>query len=154
MKNTGQASIEYMVMMAVSLLIFAAILGFSLNMFSGVRSELAVGSSFKAVQEIKEAADFIYVHGHPSKIRRNVQLPSNIENLTIQDKLIKIRIMAGKGMFTDIYDVAKGNITALEALDYMCPTNFGTKTCNEGNFILNMESMEASTGYAVNITAG
>ncbi|MBN2250776.1 MAG: hypothetical protein JW724_01705 [Candidatus Altiarchaeota archaeon] len=146
-KSRGQASLEYMVMLAISLLIFTAIIGFSMNMVSNVKSQLGVDSAFKAVEEIKEASDFIYVHGHPSKIRRNVRMPSNMENLTLSDNFIRISISTGQS-YTDIYDVTKANITAVDAIDFICPEG----ACRGGSYVLNMESLES--GYDVNISAG
>jgi len=136
-----------MVMLALSLIIFAAIITFSMTMLSGVRSQLATDSAFKAVEEIKESADFIYVHGHPSKIRRNVRIPSNVENVTLDGSLIKITVSTGQS-FTDIYDITKGNITAADAMSYLCSGGI----CREGNYLLNVESLD-STGYNVNISA-
>jgi uncharacterized protein (UPF0333 family) len=147
LKNSGQASLEYMVMLAISLLIFAAIIAFSLGMVTNVKSQLNVDSAFKAVQEIKEASDFIYVHGHPSKIRRTVRIPQGVENITISNNLIRISVSTGSS-FTDIYDISKANITANDALTFICSNG----VCREGNYILNLESMES--GYDVNITSG
>jgi uncharacterized protein (UPF0333 family) len=137
-----------MVMLALSLIIFAAIITFSMTMLSGVRSQIATDSAFKAVEEIKESADFIYVHGHPSKIRRNVRIPSNVENITLNGSLIKITVSTGQS-FTDIYDITKGNITAADAMSYLCRAG----VCREGNYLLNVESLDSVTGYNVNISA-
>jgi uncharacterized protein (UPF0333 family) len=137
-----------MVMLALSLIIFAAIITFSMTMLSGVRSQIATDSAYKAVAEIKESADFIYVHGHPSKIRRNVRIPSNVENITLNGSLIKITVSTGQS-FTDIYDITKGNITAADAMSYLCRAG----VCREGNYLLNVESLDSTTGYNVNISA-
>jgi uncharacterized protein (UPF0333 family) len=147
LKNRGQASLEYMVMLAISLLIFAAIIAFSLTLINNVKSQLGVDSAFKAVEEIKEASDFIYVHGHPSKIRRNVRIPSGIDNVTISGNIIRLSVSTGPS-YTDIYDVSKANITADRVVDFICSNG----VCKEGNYVFNLESMES--GYDVNITAG
>lgn len=138
-------------MLAISLLIFGAILFVAIGMITESTSQLGVDSAFKAVEEIKEAVDFIYVHGHPSKIRINVRIPSNIENISIAENLIKMSISTGQS-YTDIYDIAKGNITADDAIDFMCPEISGGRACREGTYVLNVESLE--TGYDVNITRG
>lgn len=138
-----------MIMLALSLIIFAAIITFSMSMLSGVRSQLASDSAFKAVEEIKESADFIYIHGHPSKIRRNVRIPANVENITLEGNIIRITVSTGQST-TDIYDITKANITASDALSYLCSSG----VCREGNYLLNFESIDAidPTSYNVNIT--
>jgi uncharacterized protein (UPF0333 family) len=137
-----------MIMLALSLIIFAAIITFSMSMLSGVRSQMASDSAYKAVEEMTESADFIYVHGHPSKIRRNVRIPSNVENITLQGNLIKITVSTGQ-YNTDIYDIAKGNITGSDAMDYLCSGG----VCREGNYLLSVESLDSVDGYNVNISA-
>ena len=152
MKNKAQSSLEYMVMLALSLIIFAAIITFSMTMLSGVRSQMASDSAFKAVEDIKESADFIYVHGDPSKIRSSIRIPSNVENITIEGSLIMISISSGQST-TDVYDISKGNITATDAINYLCPTQGLSGTgCREGDYLLNFQSIDSS-GYNVNISA-
>ncbi len=146
LKNKAQSSLEYMVMLALSLIIFAAILTFSLTMLGSVRSQMASDSSFKAVEDIKESADFIYIHGDPSKIRASVRLPSNVENVSIAGSLIRITISSGQST-TDVYDISKGNITATDAINYLCSGG----VCREGDYLLNFQSIN-SPGYNVNIT--
>lgn len=148
MKNKAQASLEYMVMLAISLLIFGAILYVVMNMLTSSTSQRGIDSAFKAVEEIKEAADFVYVHGHPSKVMRKVRIPSNIENISIAENLIRISISTGIS-YTDVYDLSRANITAKDTIDFICPLETG-RYCREGTYILNVESME--TGYDVNIT--
>lgn len=148
MKNKAQSSLEYMVMLALSLIIFAAIITFSMSMLSGVRSQISTDSAFKAVEDMKESADFIYIHGHPSKIRRNIRMPSNVENVTLDGNLIRITVSVGQSL-TDVYDTSKGNITGSDAVDYLC---YGG-ACREGNYLLSFESIDSGSGYNVNISA-
>ena len=152
-KNKGQVSLEYMVMLAVSLLIFATIIAYSLNMLGSVKSQLSVDTGYKAVEEIKEAADFIYVHGHPSKIRRSVSIPEGVENISIQDNVVRIKVSTSYSV-TDIYDVTKGNMTALDFLAFVCPNVGGRVVCRQGTYIVDLQSMPTSGAYTVNITAG
>ncbi len=142
MGNLGQASLEYMVMLGISLTIFAAILYLTTVLISSSTSQIGVDSALRSVERIKEAADFIYIHGHPSKTRINVQVPSNIEDISIQNHVVKFRIYAGLG-YTDIYDVTKGNLTSnLEAICY-------GGYCREGYYVLNVESTDLGV---INIT--
>ena len=134
----GQASLEYMVMLAISLAIFAAILYATNNLISTSSSQMGVDSAFKAVVKIKEAADFIYVHGHPSKTQVSVYIPPNIENITIDNNnSIDVRIAMGQ-YYTDIYEVTKGSIYGNLS---------GLK--REGYYLLNVESQPDNT---INIT--
>ena len=145
MENKAQSSLEYMVMLAISLLIFGVVLFVSMNMLMGYNSQIAVDASFRAVEDIKEATDFVYTHGHPSKISIKVRIPSGIENISISGNLIKMSIATGQS-YTDIYDITKANVTGDSAVGVLCSGG----VCREGYYVLNVESLE--TGYDVNIT--
>ncbi|VVB51105.1 Uncharacterised protein [uncultured archaeon] len=142
----GQASLEYMVMLSLSLAIFAAILYVTGNLITSSSSHIGLDASYRAVQRIGEAADFIYVHGHPSKTRINVYVPPNIENVSVVGfRYVNMRIAVGDS-YTDVYVVPRTNITGLEGL---CDP-----VCREGYYVLSVEStpMQSPTNGIVNIT--
>lgn len=145
-KKRGQASLEYMVMLALSLGIFAAILYVTNSLIISSSTQIGADAAFRAVEGIKEASDFIYTHGHPSKTQINVRIPANIENISVQNRVVKISISSGLS-YTDIYDVTKGNMTS--EISAICPVG----NCREGYYVLNVESMNpAVSGYDVNVT--
>ena len=110
MKSLAQASLEYMIMLALSLGIFAAILYVVSSLITSSSLQIGVDAALRASNRMREAVDFIYVHGHPSKTRINVYIPPNIEDVSIVDnKTINVRISI-KNSYTDIYEIAKGTI--------------------------------------------
>ena len=138
MNAKAQASLEYMVMLAISLAVFASILYVTNNLIATSSSQIGVDSAFRAALKIRESADFIYVHGHPSKTQVNVYIPPNIENVTIDNNnSINVRIAMGS-YYTDIYEVTKGKV-------------YGDLTVlkREGYYVLNVESQQDNT---INIT--
>lgn len=135
-------------MLAISLLIFGAILFVSVNLVNKYTSQMAVDNVFRAVEEIKEATNFVYVHGHPSKIRIKTHIPSRIENISIRGNLIKMSVSTGQS-YTDVYDITKANVTADDAIGFICSGG----VCREGYYVLNVASLDAGlAGYDVNIT--
>jgi len=142
----AQASLEYMIMLAISLGIFAIILYVSTFLISTSTMQVGVDSAFRAVQTVREAADFIYIHGHPSKIQTQVRIPGNVEGFKISGQSIKITLSSYQS-YTDIYEVTKGNLTS--DISLICPSqNF----CKSGNYVLVFESMPPGSGYDVNIS--
>ena len=141
----GQASLEYMIMLALSLGIFSAILYVSGSLLTSSTLQIGVDSAARAVTELKEAADFIYVHGHPSKTQINVYIPSNIENISAVNRTIMIRLSVGDN-YTDIYSITKGNITG--DFSNICPS----ARCHEGYYIINVESTPYEAPTWGNIT--
>ncbi len=150
MEDKGQVSLEYMTMLGLSLIIFAAVLYISTFLVSTSGVQIDVDTAYRAVQDIKQSADFIYVHGHPSKIPAGVRIPTNVETLSIQDKVVCIRLAVGSSA-TDIYAVTKANMTA-SADEDICSGGI----CGEGYYMLVFNSVDPNdfvlSGYDVNIT--
>lgn len=107
-RDKGQAALEYMIMLAISLGAFTMVLYVVSTLIASATSQIGVNSAFRAMEEIKEAADFIYVHGHPSKIQLTVYIPTNIYNISFfADKSINARLDVPPA-YTDIYSVVRG----------------------------------------------
>lgn len=142
----AQASLEYMVMLAISLGIFAAILYVSTFLISTSTTQVSLDTAFRAVQTIREASDFIYIHGHPSKIQTQIRIPTNVEEIKIANRSVKLSITSYNS-YTDIYEVTKGNLTS--DISLICPT---PRSCKSGNYVFVFESLAPGMGYDVNIT--
>jgi len=138
MDKRAQASLEYMVMLALSLGIFASILYVVSNLISTSSVQIGLDSAVRASTRLREAADFIYVHGHPSKTQINVYIPPNVEEVSIVDnKTINIRVSV-KDAYTDIYEMAKGTVVGdLSSMG------------REGYYVLSVESNPDDT---INVT--
>jgi uncharacterized protein (UPF0333 family) len=148
MESRGQVSLEYMTMLGLSLIIFAAVLYVATFLISTSGMQIDVDAAYRAVQGIRESADFIYVHGHPSKIPAEIAIPSNVEDVSIEGKVVRIRLSVGES-FTDVYSITKANMTGRDATDVIC-----SGVCAEGRYVLVFQSMDPdlSLGYDVNIT--
>jgi hypothetical protein len=128
-----------MVMLALSLAVFSAVLYVTSILITTASVQVGVDSAHRAVEKIKSASDFIYVHGHPSRTEINVYIPPNIENLSIWDtnNSVCARVSVGQS-YTDIYGVTKGKI-------------YGdlSQVNKEGYYVLRVESTSADS---INIT--
>jgi uncharacterized protein (UPF0333 family) len=109
-QERGQASLEYMVMLALSLAVFSAILYVTSTLISTSSAQIGVDSAYRAVEKLRDSADFIYVHGHPSRTQVNIYLPTNVEEVSIlNNNTFNIRIGIGPS-YTDIYSIARGKV--------------------------------------------
>ena len=113
MQRRAQASLEYIVMLALSLLVFSTILYITGVLINTSSIQVGVDSAHRAVEKLRTSADFIYVHGHPSRTQVNIYIPPNIENLSVSptNNSIIARISVGQS-YTDIYGVTKGQIVS------------------------------------------
>jgi hypothetical protein len=138
MERKAQASLEYMVMLALSLGIFAAILYVVSTLVATSSVQIGLDAAIRASDKMREASDFVYVHGYPSKTQVNVYIPPNVESVDILDnKTINVRI-AIQDSYTDVYDIAKGTILG----------NMSAIT-REGYYVL---SVEANADNTINLT--
>jgi len=97
-------------MLALSLGIFAAMLYVVSTLVTSSGVQIGLDAAIRASNKMREAADFVYVHGHPSKTQVNVYIPPNIERVDILDnKTFNLRL-AVRDSYTDVYDIAKGTI--------------------------------------------
>jgi len=125
----AQSSLEYIIMLAISLGVFTAILYVINTMVSSSSSQIGTDAAFRAVEEIKEGVDFVYVHGDPSKTQVSVYIPPNIQGVYVNGKEVSIRLDVLPA-YTDVYAVAKADITEV-----------GLSSINhEGYYLLEIES--------------
>ena len=128
-----------MIMLAISLMIFSAVLYVTSSLINPSSSQVGLDSAYRAVDKMRAAADFVYVHGHPSRTEINVYIPPNIENLTIRDTNNSICASVSVGEnYTDIYGVTKGKV-------YGDLSGVG----KEGYYVFRVESV---SDEAINIT--
>lgn len=144
MKNKAQVSLEYMVILGITLAILVAVLLVVNNMLNSSTQQIGASSTYSAMESVREGADFIYVTGHPSKIQKSVYIPDGVQT-KIKERLILFQFSvsgAGQNSHTDIYAVSKGNLTG-----QIC-----SGLCHEGDYKLVFESVGPVSGYDVNIT--
>jgi len=113
MRNKGQAAMEYMTMIGLSLLILMGLLVVVHFMTTAANDQIKMNTAHDAVNKLAEAADFVYIHGHPTKITVYVDIPENIindpANTYISGKTINLGTSIS-GEVNDIYAVTKGNV--------------------------------------------
>lgn len=128
-----------MTILGLSLIIFAAILAVAIFLMSTSSTQIDVDTAYRAVQGIRESADFIYVHGYPSKIQSSIHIPGNVEEVYMEGKVVRIRLGMGDS-YTDVYAVTKANITGSTAVGEICPQG----VCKEGYYVLVFEALDPS----------
>lgn len=131
--SKGQSSLEYMVMLALALGVLTTVLIATTHLISGASSQIGVESADRAASEIKEAADFVYVHGHPSKLRIKVYVPPSVSEAGIETENHQTAYfrLDSPPEYTDVYAITRGNITGdLSGIN------------KEGYYVINIESID------------
>jgi uncharacterized protein (UPF0333 family) len=112
MKNKkAQAAVEYLVLTSLSLIILMVLLTAAYSRISSSEKQMDLDSAERAVARLKEAADFVYIHGDPTKLEVSVYFPVDIDpiNSYIANKTINLGIWYGDG-HTDVWMGTRGNV--------------------------------------------
>ena len=139
--NKGQAAMEYMTMIGLSLLILMGLLVVVHFLTASATEQMNMNAAHDAVNKLKEAADFVYIHGHPTTITVYVNIPKNVINGSdtyISDRTINLGMQLGDDV-NDIYAVTKGNVT-------------GTLPTTEGYYVFVVNSTGDSVNDPISIT--
>ncbi len=146
LKRKAQVSLEYMVVLGISLAIVVSMLLVVNNMINASSTKISISSAYTAMEGVREASDFIYVTGHPSKIQKTVFIPKSVVEVNISGRLVRFRVELASNIgssYTDVYAVTKGTMRGR-----IC-----SRPCHEGNYRLVFESIDPHLGLEdVNIT--
>ncbi len=128
-KRFGQASTEYLMVIAFSLLLLTPIIIIGNDAVADLKSRSDYVIARDAVNKIADMATIVYSQGPPAKITEKIRFPSNIISTTVSDQLIIIRVDY-KSLPNDIPAVVEFNVSGhlpttpgvhnirIEAIDY------------------------------------
>src|SRR3989344_5131814 len=103
----SQVAVEYMVIIAIALVIATPIVYYSLT---EANTEVKLNEINSALNDLKNTAETIYTLGPGSKDYIPITLPAGIESFSISGKeiLFKLRIFEGT---SDVFIITKANVT-------------------------------------------
>ena len=141
MDKKSQAAMEYLTLTGLSMLILLILLVAVYERMSRSEKSLDLDSAERAAFRLKEAADFVYIHGHPTKLTIPVYLPGDIESdhSYIANNTINIA-MRISGAYTDVWKPTRGDVS----WDLGGSTQFPT---TEGYYLFVVESTAYSSLY-------
>ncbi len=133
---------EYLVLTGFTMLVLLILLVAAYNRINSSEKEIDINSAERAVTRMKEAADFVYIHGHPTKLKISVYIPSDIDETRsfIANKTINLAVNVA-GSHTDVWRSTRGEV----GWDlYGSSTAFPSK---EGYYVLTVESTDYESVY-------
>jgi hypothetical protein len=134
----GQASVEWIVILSVAILVLAVMLSMNDDNYQFFTNNVRAGKVKAALGELKNAADFVYSQGKDARTRVYITIPpaANFTAKTLpagKGQIQAVLYVKGKEEYFDVYTDA--NIT-------------GSFPTASGSYCMNVEYMEA----AVNIS--
>jgi hypothetical protein len=104
----AQATVEWMIILSVSILILAVMLSFNGDNFSFFQNNLKVSQAKATLNDLKRATDFVYSQGEGARTRLMVTVPStsNISMKTLDGgsgQILAVVFVNGKQEEFDVY---------------------------------------------------
>lgn len=145
MNHRAQAAVEYMVITGLSLLILLVLLNAAQQQVSKTQAQTRMDAVGKAADKIKEAADFVYVHGHPTRLTIDVYLPPELdpERSYIANSTINLALKVG-GTYSDVWRGTRGKVAWDARGNSKIPAI-------EGYYTLVVESTDESLGGVIDV---
>ena len=115
----GQAAIEYMMIISISLIILIPLLFLINSYISQGKDELKIRALEDSVDSLAEISDMVYFQGYPAKMTTKFYMPENVLMTNVTENLIRVRIRTTSGIL-DVIAFTQANLTG------GLPTNSGT----------------------------
>lgn len=126
----AQASVELLVILAVALLIFLAVLSLNEDVLYSTSGEFEQTKAQTALDDIASAAELVYQQGVGSKTRVFVAIPKNVQSTAVGGNLLQMNFYHG-GNLKSVY----------RSVDF---TVSGGLPMEEGDYFLDVESTATS----------
>ena len=104
----GQATVEWMIILSVSILILAVMLSFNGDNYSFFQNNLKASQAKAALNDLKKAVDFVYSQGKEAKTTAYITVPPacNISVKTLPEgkgHIEAVLSVNGKNEYYDVY---------------------------------------------------
>lgn len=117
--HLGQAAIEYMMIISITLVIMIPLLFLVNSYMAEGKDELKVRALEDSVDSLAEVSDMVYFQGYPAKMTMNFYIPENVLVAEADENLIRVQVMTSSGN-QDIISFTQANLTG------NLPTKSGT----------------------------
>jgi hypothetical protein len=139
MKRTGQAAMEYLILTGFTMLILMVLLIAAYTRMAASEKQIDMNAAERGVNKLMETADFVYIHGHPTKLTVQVYFPNDISHSYVDNKTINLA-MNVQGEHTDVWRSTRGEV----GWDLGEATTFPD---TEGYFVFIVESTDYDSIY-------
>jgi len=106
MRNRAQSSVELIIILSITLVVFLYIVQYSSGAASYADSSLKMLKAKTSVRDLALEADRLYSQGHGARSRVTIYLPGNVNSTTLSEHAIVVRLDVGAG-FTDVVGTSK-----------------------------------------------
>ncbi|MEM5773348.1 MAG: hypothetical protein QXL86_03975 [Candidatus Aenigmatarchaeota archaeon] len=106
----AQVAIEYLAIVSFALLVLIPYALYLQSVSRNLNEDNSLTIASNSVQKIGQTADWIFSQGEPAKITILIQIPSNVEEITFNGKIMNWKIRTSAGL-SDVYYISAANLT-------------------------------------------
>lgn len=103
MKERGQISIEYLIVVGFISVLVIAIIGISYLYASGVRDQIKSSQIENFAEKIVAESERVYYAGEPSRTTITAYLPAGVDSISVQEQSIIISYQLNSGQSTNAF---------------------------------------------------
>jgi len=123
-----QAAVEYIIILGIVLAFLIPIWIYVSTFHHQIHDQLSMSYAENAAEQITSTADLVSSQGYPARLDISVYIPDNVENISIINTMIRIRVRTSSG-FSDVFASSRSELN-------------GTIQSDEGLHQLKIEAME------------
>jgi hypothetical protein len=111
MVNKSQVSIEYVVIVAIGILIAGMLWIYANINISANKWDVQVAYAKNSVNLVVEAADGVYIQGPPARVYIYPNFPDNVRGIDISGNMVTMQLLWENGMLRNVSALSVANIT-------------------------------------------
>jgi hypothetical protein len=108
----AQVAIEYLAIISFALMILIPYALYLQSVSRNLSEENYLTIASNSVQKIGQISDWVYSQGWPAKTTILIQIPSNVEEISFNGKMMNWKIRTSSGI-SDIYYISVANLTGI-----------------------------------------
>ena len=108
--SKAQASMEYILLFSMSLLIVGVLWYVSNNNIESAQWELQLANAKNSLEKIVHNADVVYLQGPPSQVYVEIYLPENVHMVYVEGNSVTVE-MYWRGYLRNVTDYSIANLT-------------------------------------------
>ncbi|MEM0475442.1 MAG: hypothetical protein QW343_01480, partial [Candidatus Norongarragalinales archaeon] len=138
----GQASLEYLAVIALTLAALLVVWVYVSNTTSSTKEDLNVAYARQIVLKLRDAADLVYAQGPPAQFVVEANVPEGVVYANASGREILLRVRSAGGGLTDVYAATVANLTgdlsAIEEKSGVIPVIVKAQKQALGNIVVNI----------------
>ncbi len=107
---TGQASMEYMMIMIIAMLILVPLISVVYSQTSRSREDMGQAALRDSLRGLADSADMVQSQGYPAKITRSLHLPQGTSYTNVTENHFIVRVESSVGP-NDFSAMSSANLT-------------------------------------------